>query len=57
LREIAAPNLETPLLSITYPLVDRPLKLNSGFLNLLSKFHGLPGKDPYQHINDFIITC
>ena len=57
LHELAAPNLETQPLSITYPVLDRPLKLNSEFLNLLSKFHGLPGDDPYRHINEFIITC
>jgi len=57
LRELAAPNLETQPLSITYPVVDRPLKLNSRFLNLLPRFHGLPGEDPYRRINGFIITC
>jgi len=44
-------------LSVTYPILDRPLKLNSRFLNLLPKLHGLPGEDPYRHINEFIITC
>ena len=57
LRELTAPNLETEPLSITYPALNRLLKLNSGFLNLLPKFHGLPGEDPYRHINEFIITC
>lgn len=57
LRELVAPNLETQLLSITYPVLDRSLKLSSGFLNLLPKFHGLPGEDPYRHISEFIITC
>ena len=46
LRELAAPNLETQPMSITYAVLDRPLKLNSGFINLLPKFHGLAGKDP-----------
>ena len=57
LRELAAPNLESQPLSITYPVLDRPLKLNSGFLNLRLSFMGLPGEDPYRHINEFIITC
>ena len=57
LRELAAPNLETQPLSITYPVLDRPLKLNFEFLNLLPKFHGLPGEGPYCHIHEFIITC
>ena len=57
LCELSATNLETQPLSITYHVLDRPPKLNFGFLNLLSKFHGLPGGDPYCHINEFIITC
>ena len=57
LCELAAPNLETQPLSITYPVLDRPLNLSFRFLNLLPKFHGLPGEDPYRHINEFIITC
>jgi len=57
LRELAAPNLKTQPLFITYPILDRPLKLNSRFLNLLSKFRGLHSEDPYRHINEFIITC
>ena len=57
LRELAAPNLKTQPLYITYPVLDQPLKLNSEFLNLLPKFHGLPSEDPYYHINEFIITC
>ena len=57
LCELTAPNLETQPLCITYPVLDQLLKLNSRFLNLLSKFHGLSGGDPYRHINEFIITC
>ncbi|KAL1077687.1 hypothetical protein V6Z11_D10G112200 [Gossypium hirsutum] len=56
LKQLAAPNLATQPPSITYPAFDRPLKLNSGFLNLLPKFNGLPGEDPYRHINEFLIT-
>ena len=57
LRELAAPKLETQPMSITYAVLDRPLKLNSGFINLLPKFHGLAGEDPYRHISEFLITC
>ena len=57
LRELAAPNLEAQPLSITYAALDKPLKLNSGFINLLPKFYGLAGDDPYRHISEFLITC
>ena len=43
LRELAAPNLETPPMFISYAALDKLLKLNSGFINLLPKFHGLAG--------------
>lgn len=45
LCELVVPNLIVQTLSITYPNLDRPLKLNSEFLNLLPKFHGLPSED------------
>jgi len=57
LREHAATKLIVQPLSITYPALDRPLKRNSRFLNLLPKFNGLPGEDPYRFINEFVITC
>ena len=57
LRELAAPNLETQPMSITYAVLDKPLKLNSGFINLLPKFYELVGKDPYRHISEFLVTC
>ena len=57
LRELATTNLTVQPLSISHPALDRPLKLNFEFLNLLPKFHGLLGKDPYRFINEFIITC
>ena len=56
-RELAAPNLETQPTSITYAILDKPLKLNSGFINLLPKFYGLVEEDPYRHISEFLITC
>ncbi|VFQ84573.1 unnamed protein product [Cuscuta campestris] len=57
LSELAAPDLQTQPMSITYAVLEKPLKLNSGFLNMLPKFHGLPGEDPYRHVNEFLITC
>ena len=57
LRELAVPNLETQPMSITYAVLDKRLKLNSGFINLLPKFHRLVGENPYRHISEFLITC
>ena len=57
LRELTASNLETQPMSITDAVLDKPLKLNSKFINLLPKFHGLAGEDPYRHISEFLITC
>jgi len=57
LWELVAPNLETRPMSITYAVSDKPLKLNSGFINLLPKFHGLAGEDTHRHISEFFITC
>ena len=45
LRELATLNLETQPMSITYAALDKPLKLNFGFINQLPKFHGLAGED------------
>ena len=56
-RNVAYLELKTQPFSITYLALNRPLKLNSGFFNLLSKFSGWPGEDPYHHINEIIIRC
>ena len=57
LRELATPNLETQPMSITYATLNKPLNLNSGFINLLPKFYGLAGEDRYRHISEFLIIC
>ena len=49
--------METQHLSITYPVLDQPLQLNSRFSNLLPNFHRLLGEDLYHHIIEFVITC
>ncbi|VFQ71584.1 unnamed protein product, partial [Cuscuta campestris] len=41
LKELAAPDLNVQPLAITYTELEKHLKLNSGFINLLPKFHGL----------------
>ena len=32
------------------------MKLNSGFLNLLSKFNGLSGEDSHMHLKEFFVV-
>ncbi|VFQ79633.1 unnamed protein product [Cuscuta campestris] len=51
LKELADPDLNVQPLAITYTELEKPLKLNSGFINLLPKFHGLPGEDSFRHIS------
>ncbi|PPD74056.1 hypothetical protein GOBAR_DD29019 [Gossypium barbadense] len=48
LKQLVTPNLAAQPPSITYPALDRPLKLNSRFLNLLPNFNGLPGPVEYD---------
>ncbi|XP_056687723.1 uncharacterized protein [Spinacia oleracea] len=43
LKEMAAPNTGDDPLCIVFPELDKPLKLNSGFLNLLPKYYGKSG--------------
>ncbi|KNA09493.1 hypothetical protein SOVF_152900, partial [Spinacia oleracea] len=46
LKEMAAPNTGDDPLCIVFPELDKPLKLNSGFLNLLPKYYGKSGLLP-----------
>jgi len=57
LRELTAPSLKAPSLSITYSILYQSLILSFDFLNLLLKFYGRLGENLYCHINEFIITC
>ena len=57
LRELVTPNLEAQPMSVTYAALDKPLKLNSRFINLLPKFHGLAGDDPYRHMSEFLLRA
>lgn len=57
LKELAAPDVSQQPLGIVFPELEKPLKLNSGFLNLLPKFNGLSGEDPYMHLKEFLVVC
>nr|XP_027082399.1 uncharacterized protein LOC113704724 [Coffea arabica] len=59
LRELAAPNLNQQPLCITVPNLDNstPFELKSGLIQLLPSFHGLPGEEPYKHLQEFDVVC
>ncbi|XP_016168575.1 uncharacterized protein LOC107611128 [Arachis ipaensis] len=48
---------------VLQPLQTRYLNLNANFelknslINLLPKYHGLPGQDPIRHLRDFQVAC
>ncbi|XP_056684850.1 uncharacterized protein [Spinacia oleracea] len=57
LKEMAAPNTGDDPLCIVFPELDKPLKLNSGFLNLLPKYYGKSGENPRRHLKEFKVVC
>ncbi|XP_057248699.1 uncharacterized protein LOC104908967 isoform X1 [Beta vulgaris subsp. vulgaris] len=57
LKELAAPKLDDEPLGIVFPTLEKPLKLNSGFLNLLPKFYGRGGEDPNRFLKEFLVVC
>ncbi|OMO59181.1 Retrotransposon gag protein [Corchorus capsularis] len=57
LRELAAPKVNTKRLAIRYPDTNGNFEIKSGFIQILPKFHGLPGEDPHRHLTDFQIAC
>ncbi|XP_027062791.1 uncharacterized protein [Coffea arabica] len=59
LRELAAPNLNQQPLCITFPSLNdnTSFELKSGLIHLLPSFHGLPGEEPYKHLQEFDVVC
>nr|XP_027076958.1 uncharacterized protein LOC113700697 [Coffea arabica] len=59
LRELAAPDLNQQPLCITFPHLndDTSFELKSGLIHLLPSFHGLPGEEPYKHLQEFDVVC
>ncbi|XP_071905713.1 uncharacterized protein [Coffea arabica] len=59
LRELAAPDLTQQPLCITFPALNDniPFELKSGLIQLLPSFHGLPGEEPYKHLQEFDVVC
>ncbi|XP_021715002.1 uncharacterized protein LOC110682970 [Chenopodium quinoa] len=57
LKELGAPRTGEDPLCIVFPELENPLKPNSGFLNLLPKFYGNAGENPYRHLKEFKVVC
>ncbi|XP_051132647.1 uncharacterized protein LOC127252496 [Andrographis paniculata] len=59
LRELAAPNLAQQPLCINFPTLNNTVafELKSGLINLLPSFHGLAGKEPHKHLQEFDVVC
>nr|XP_027094989.1 uncharacterized protein LOC113715038 [Coffea arabica] len=59
LRELAAPNLNQQPLCITFPSLSEntSFELKSGLIAHLPSFHGLPGEEPYKHLQEFDVVC
>ncbi|KAL4337310.1 hypothetical protein AHAS_Ahas12G0097400 [Arachis hypogaea] len=57
LHEQGAPDIILQPLQARYPNLDPNFELKSSLINLLPKYHGLPGQDPIRHLRDFQVAC
>ncbi|XP_025652189.1 uncharacterized protein [Arachis hypogaea] len=57
LHEQGAPDLILQPLQARYPNLDPNFELKNSLINLLPKYHGLPGQDPVRHLRDFKVAC
>ncbi|KAK9750033.1 hypothetical protein RND81_02G168300 [Saponaria officinalis] len=57
LKQLATPDVTATPLSIVFPTLEKPLKLNSDFLSLLPKFYGRSNELPNMHLIAFDLTC
>jgi len=57
LRELVAPDMAIQTLYIEYPNLNVECELKSSLINILPKFHALPGEDPHKHLKEFHIVC
>ncbi|XP_021733040.1 uncharacterized protein LOC110699836 [Chenopodium quinoa] len=57
LKELGASRIGEDPFCIVFPKLENPLKLNSGFLNLLPKFYGNASENPYRHLKEFKVVC
>ena len=59
LREMVASDLNQQLPCITFLNLDNntPFELKFGLIHILPFFHGLPGEEPYKHLQEFDVVC
>ncbi|RDX84916.1 hypothetical protein CR513_33966, partial [Mucuna pruriens] len=59
LKEFATLDVMYQPWCIQYPQLEpaQTYELKSGLINLLPKFHGLAGEDPYKHLKEFHVVC
>ena len=44
-------------MGITLPAVTQNWDIHANFIQILPKFHGMPGEDPQRHLQDFEMVC
>ncbi|KAL4287353.1 hypothetical protein AHAS_Ahas19G0177700 [Arachis hypogaea] len=57
LKEAGAPDITLQPVQVRYPNLDAYFELETGMINLLPKYNGLPGEDPLKHLKDFQVVC
>ncbi|QHN81948.1 uncharacterized protein DS421_20g691390 [Arachis hypogaea] len=57
LKEVGAPDITLQPLQICYLDLDANFELKTELINLLPKYHGLPGEDPLKRLKDFQVVC
>ncbi|GAB2273230.1 hypothetical protein Dimus_039018 [Dionaea muscipula] len=57
LRELAQPMMVIQPFCIQNPAANIDYEFKSGFIQMLPKFHGKSGDDPYKHLKEFNMVC
>ncbi|KMT08247.1 hypothetical protein BVRB_6g142280 [Beta vulgaris subsp. vulgaris] len=56
LKEYMFNAYETPM-SVIFPVLEKPFKLDPGFIGILPKFYGHDKEDAYRHLQEFSLAC
>lgn len=57
LRQLAVPDVNYNVMCVEYPETDIPFELKSGLIHLFSRFSGLAGEDPHEHLKEVEVVC